>query len=65
MTDHSWRSYLTPEEAQDVSATEAYKRWAQGEVDRAVLKLSRIRNRAVKRAAAERKEGGTIVGGCG
>ncbi len=54
MTDHSWRSYLTPEEAQDVSATEAYRRWAQKEVDTAVLKLSRIRNRAVKRAA-ERK----------
>lgn len=67
MTNHSWRSYLTAEEAKDVLATEKHIAWASERVKTATKTkarmfwrkewmaakglLSAIRNRAVKRAA--------------
>lgn len=56
MSNHSWRSHLTPEESRDLVATEAYHRWAMREAQAAAFKIAQIRNRCVKRKAAEEKK---------
>jgi hypothetical protein len=68
MTDHSWRSYLTPDQGADLLATEAYERFAkaaatnawrvktqrfwQREANTARLKINRIREGAIQRMHA-------------